>query len=108
MISLEEQIGNFRTLHRRKEPHFNVAPRYSAGSPALVDESIALRVALQEQDCYDCAKDGRYGADMQKQAASMGLSGIVELRAETKDGWAVLDLLTQESFTRPFPGKKKK
>jgi len=28
-----------------KRGHYSVSPRYSAGSPAMVDERIALRVA---------------------------------------------------------------
>jgi hypothetical protein len=35
--------------------HYNVAPRYTPGSPALVPEETARRVAAQEKDAYEDA-----------------------------------------------------
>jgi len=99
----ESQIDAFLKSHSRKNPHFNVAPRFTPGSPALVDRDIAVRVAMEEEDSFDYAKEGRYGDRFKETAETKGLNGIVEVRAETRKGWDVLDLLTGERFVRPFP-----
>lgn len=59
-------------------PYWNVRPRYSAGSPAMVDERTALSVARDEQEEYKAALDGIYGAKEASRARELGLSGIVE------------------------------
>lgn len=56
----------------------SVYPRYSCGSPALVDERTALGVAEDERHGYQAALSGVYGPEQQKRAKALGLSGIVE------------------------------
>jgi len=97
-----ERIDSFLRENKRRNPHYNVAPRYTAGSPALVREEIALRVAQDEEGGHQHANVGRYGQEKQVTSKEIGLSGIVELRAETKKGWDVLDVITGERFIRAF------
>lgn len=95
-------IISFLSEHKRRAVHYNVAPRYSPGSPALVDRETAKKVALDEEDAYFFAMEGRYGAEKQQRAETEGLKGIVEALVETRKGWDILDLLTGDRFTRPF------
>ena len=55
----EERLRDF--LGRRRTFFFNVAPRYTSGSPAMVPEETALRVAAQEHRSYEHAIAGIYG-----------------------------------------------
>ncbi len=88
----------------RSTGHFNVAPRFTPGSPALVREEIALRVAAQERDSFPRAKEGIYGETDKAKAERLGLRGIVEYRVERgsgkKHGWEVIDLCTGERLFR--------
>lgn len=83
--------------------HYDVKPRYTAGSPAQVDLETATRVADQERRGYDEALEGSYGAVEREKAERLGLKGIVEERVEKIDCWIVCDLLTSEKFVRMFP-----
>lgn len=80
--------------------HYNVAPRYSAGSPAMVDERTALRVAEDEKDAFEAALCGVYGEAAMEEALALGLGGIVELRHEVGRGWRCEDALTGRRFLR--------
>ncbi len=84
--------------------YFNVAPRFTPGSPALVNQEIALRVAAQERRAFEPAKMGVYGKDDQERAGRLGLRGIVEYRTERgsgkKHGWEIIDVCTGEKFFR--------
>lgn len=89
---------------------YNVSPRYTSGSSALVDERTAVRVAEQEIEAYHSLIDNpqMIPADTLK-ARQMGLVGIVEevLRPERKnrlDGFRVRDLITKEEYWRPKRG----
>jgi hypothetical protein len=92
--------------------HFNVAPRYTPGSPALVDEGIALRVALQERSSVVHILDGLEGEKNQARAKRLGLGGIVEYRVSRgsgkKEGWEVTDVITGEKFFRLSSGALRK
>jgi hypothetical protein len=87
-----------------KQGHFNVAPRYSPGSPALVDEGIARKVAEDEKRFIEHALEGVWGEAQKARAEKLGLRGIVEYRVEKgsgkKLGWQVEDLCTGEKFFR--------
>lgn len=76
---------------------YHVAPRYTPGSPALVDVTTAMRVADEEKAAYEWLVNnpGAMPEDDAK-AKKLGLKGIVEAR----DGLKVLDVLTQERFWR--------
>jgi hypothetical protein len=89
----------------RKSPQYHVAPRYTPGSPALVDEPTALQVAAEECSSYEYHLQGRHGELEQLRAQQLGLANIVEKRIEVRDGWAVEDLITQETFTKKVPRK---
>ena len=81
---------------------FNVAPRYSPGSPAQVDERTARRVAEDEKHGYGRSLAGVYGQTELTRAEQLGNSGIVEARWEQArpSGWLVQDMLTGEIFVR--------
>ena len=89
-------------MHSAK--HYNVAPRYTPGSPALVPERIAMRVAEEEKRAIKDVLDGFEGPQRQKRAQNLGLRGIVEARicrgSGKKLGWEVVDLCTGEHFFR--------
>lgn len=80
---------------------YNVAPRYTPGSPALVDEATAMRVADEEKKDYETIVAGQsYVPGEEEKAKRLGLKGIVEARQESKGGWNVTDVLTGERFWR--------
>lgn len=64
---------------------WEVMPRYSASSPAMVDMATALRVAEDEKRAYAAALEGAYGAEMKQVAEVQGLKGIVISRARPSD-----------------------
>ena len=75
---------------------FNVAPRYTAGSPAAVDYRTAIRVVSQERDSYEHAK----GTPEDK-----GLELIVFEMDETSKGWNVHDMITDRQWFWPFEAR---
>lgn len=87
--------------------HYNVSPRYSPGSPALVSREIALKVARDEKEFIQHALEGAWGEEQKKRAERLGLRGIVEARDERRSGknsgWEVEDLCTGERFFRLAP-----
>lgn len=81
--------------------HYNVAPRWTGGSPAQVDALTAYRVVDEEQDAHLHALEGAYGAEQKRLAERpFALDGIVEYLQEFSDGWLVFDLITGEVFYR--------
>lgn len=87
-------------------PYYNVRPRYTPGSPAMVDAATAARVARQEKAGYEDALSGVYGVELQTRAQNEGLRGIVERvmrerRMQRQFGFVVWDLLTAEEYWRP-------
>lgn len=85
--------------------HFTVRPRYSAGSPAMVSEAIALRVACQEREGYEAALSGIYGVPARERARRDGLAGIVLELVERRNAWHVYDLLMGAWQVWPFSVK---
>lgn len=85
--------------------HYNVKPRYTPGSPGMVDQKTAERVAEQERRCHKEALDGIYGEHLLRVAETQGLLGIVERVYETAIGWEVHDLMTSDQYMRPFTGE---
>lgn len=76
---------------------YHVYPRYTPGSPAMVDVATAERVARQEREAFaDCDILGM---------ENKGLSGIVlakkEARQDRVDGWEIVDLITDERCFKP-------
>lgn len=74
--------------------HYHVAPRYTAGSPAMVDQATAERVMAQERSCYAHALEGVYGIDEQHAASVRGLADIVWTTIERRATLIRHDLLT--------------
>lgn len=87
--------------------YYDVAPRYTAGSPALVSNAQARQLAVWELEGHQRALGGAYGPDEQTRATKLGLAGIVERKVEKGRHWEVFDLITGESFVRPFCVKVK-
>lgn len=77
---------------------YQVAPRYTAGSPAQVDTATAQRVKVAEIAFYRDALNGLSGPDEQAKAKTLGLSGIVEALVDGPDGTRrTTDEITGES-----------
>ena len=57
---------------------FDVQPRYSCGSPAMVGPNDAGRCAEDELRFYGHATEGVYGEEAAARAKQLGLSGIVQ------------------------------
>ena len=76
---------------------YEVRPRYTSGSPAMVNPQIAVRVAAQEKDAFTEHIDGSYGERLQKIAREKGLDFIAytmeEKRLDKVKGWLVHDLI---------------
>lgn len=102
-----EHIRSSRAL-RTRALVYNVAPRYTPGSPAIVTEDMALRIAKEEENMYNEARSGLYGGEMREKALKLGASGIVELRYETPKGWDVLDVITGETLLRPYAKERRR
>jgi hypothetical protein len=96
---------------------FDVRPRYTPGSPGLVDDPQAQRVIEEERTAHQHALEGVYGAEQQARATTLGLGpqpdkdgvlrGIVEVTMEHGDHWLVRDLMTETLYQRPFPTRTK-
>jgi hypothetical protein len=56
---------------------YQVAPRYTSGSPALVDARLARHVAAAERAAHARALTGLYGDAAREEAEHCGLAGIV-------------------------------
>lgn len=99
----QERLESFRKTAprgaKRNPVWFDVAPRYTCGSPGMVGEEIALWLARRELEGYRYAMDG---GEEQARALREGLTGIAQARRETPKGWDVLDLCTGERRLRPF------
>lgn len=97
----------------RRRTYFEVRPRYTAGSPGMVDEAQARRVAREEWASYQSELSGIYGRAQQRTAMEIGLlpqpvaglfgaRGIVEAVEEHDNHWLVTDVLTGKVFRRDF------
>jgi hypothetical protein len=75
---------------------YNVAPRYTAGSPAQVDQQTADRVVIQERQGYQRALEGVYGTETQTEAEKLGLAWIVWTSTEVRSSLFKHDLLTNQ------------
>ena len=84
--------------------HYNVAPRYTPGSPAMVDEATAVRVAAEEKESIEYVLQGYEGEESRLRAVRLGLRGVAEHVTERGSGkrlgWLVVDLCTGERFFR--------
>jgi hypothetical protein len=85
-------------------PHriaYHVAPRYSCGSPAQVDEKIARRVIEDEKEAFQAHLEGVYGPEAQHLAQQRGLSRIVYSTLEKRNKQFVKDEMTDEHWEVP-------
>jgi hypothetical protein len=76
---------------------FNVYPRYTPGSPALVRRDIADRLIRSEQAVYDDMIKGLYGPAKKAEAARLGLRSIVEETWEFRGVLMYRDAITGET-----------
>lgn len=91
------------TKRRPRNRHYNVRPRYTPGSPSGVPEETAMKVAADEKKAYERTLTGVYGEEERAKAEKEGLLGIAEEVVERRKHWDVRDLITGETYTRPFP-----
>lgn len=80
----------------------HVAPRYTSGSPALVDDRTAGHVATQERDMARRLNEGVYGDEFKSIYREKGVRGIVYLTWERKGAMWVQDVLSNELFRVPL------
>ena len=90
----------------RSVSYWNVRPRYTPGSPALVDCRTATKVAKDEKEFYEYALSGTWGEKEKARAEAEGLRGIAEhviyeKRENRVNGFVVRDLITGEEYWRP-------
>jgi hypothetical protein len=78
---------------------FDVKPRYSGGSPALVDEATARRVAAQEKDMIVGYLEGIYGEAEKLVAETMGLAWIVWFSSQKGNTVTREDVITGDKLT---------
>lgn len=89
------------------ETIYQVAPRYTGGSPAQVNHATASRVAAEEADAYRGIMAGAATSTSERQrAVKLGLDGIAEMLYEQQHCWHVTDLITGKETTRPFEHQK--
>lgn len=103
---------NFKRLKVRKHSHYNVRPRYGAGSPAAVDFKTADDFAREEIDRCAIAASGVWGEKAQARAFELGIGPVIDhdgfLRSpaeyveEHMGHWLVQCLCTGVLYTRPF------
>lgn len=98
---LLERMNNVRPIAGKKVS-YHVKPRYSPGSPAMVDFGIAKRVAWDEASTHQRALQGAYGDEQTIHAEKFGLEGIVYAMDERAECWIVTDLITGHVHVRLF------
>lgn len=80
--------------------YFHVKPRYTSGSPAMVERPIAERIAREESDAYMAALQGDHGETKKLKAEEEGRMGIVEERWERDGQTHFRDLITDARGVR--------
>ena len=85
---------------------YNVAPRYSCGSPAAVDRLTAFKVVTDELNAYNRALAGAYGEEGRQRAETLGISGIVEEREIHAHHYFATDCMTGERRDSRQPSKE--
>jgi hypothetical protein len=114
-VNLIDVIKAGRPWHRlpeRKHSHYNVKPRYTAGSPAGVDETTALHQAAEEHEFHAMHLSGVFGEANAAEARAAGVGprkgpdGLLyspaEYVEEHNNHWLVQCLCTGTLFKRPF------
>jgi hypothetical protein len=86
----------------KKNGMYNVRPRYTCGSPGLVPEHIARRLAEEEKIAFQRYLSGVYGEEGVTKAQKEGLVGIADVYTEKRDHWIVEDLITREVYKKYF------
>lgn len=79
--------------------YWHVAPRYTAGSPAQVDEATAMRVAREEEQAYVAQ---RFADRQPFTDPTQALQGIVYSSLELHGHIMVGDALTEQYFKVPL------
>jgi hypothetical protein len=121
ICSLETAEGTVPRVDVRnvKHSHYNVNPRYTAGSPAAVDRATADKVAAEEIDSCAMAMSGvmgQWNADFAKMVGvgphredkGQELQSPAEYVEEHSNHWLVQCLCTGKLFIRPFAWQEEK
>jgi hypothetical protein len=82
--------------------YYDVAPRYTCGSPAMVDRQTALHVAQQEKEAYEATLEGIYGEAAKIEAERLGLHWIVWSTNESNARLSKFDILTGITLIQPI------
>jgi len=82
--------------------YYDVKPRYTSGSPAMVEERIAQRVAQQEKQAYQAYLEGAYGPEGTETATKMGLDWIAWATVESSSNLSLTDLITGMMMLKPI------
>jgi len=104
-VAKRKETAATHHAHTRDESFFyDVAPRYTCGSPALVSRRTGEGVAKDERDAYERHLEGLYGEEGKAKAMRLGLSRIVwtRVREEHRGKRCVihnLDAITGERWT---------
>jgi hypothetical protein len=80
--------------------YYNVRPRFTPGSPAMVGLRLAQKVAEEERHAITAYLEGFYGEKYQEHAKRVGLHRIAFHLHERRGGFIVTDLLTHEQYER--------
>lgn len=84
-----------------RKAFFHVAPRYTCGSPAMIDLAQACHIADGERNSYETHLTGVFGEHLKTFAEKKGLGGIAYARWEKGGKVWRLDLLTGEEKIEP-------
>lgn len=77
-----------------RNQRLEVMPRYTPGSPAMLDMPMAMRIARQEKEAFPHYLEGVYGEQWAERALREGLEGIVIYR----DGKQWVDAITDRQY----------
>ena len=92
MDTLDVLIEEFDSVAARffgrkiRGAHCHVRPRYTPGSPAMVPDETAARVAAEEKDAHEQALSGAWGESEKRRAEILGVRGVAYLMAERDSG----------------------
>jgi len=100
-ITLDE-IDEFLRSRRIRHCSFNVAPRYTCGSPAAVDLKTFHRFANEELEFHAIAKTGVWGVPKQREAEEDDLACIAYIQWEAKNRVWRHDFLTGVTLNRRY------
>jgi len=97
----QQFIAAIRQSPASRNAYCHVRPRYSGGSPAQVDLSTMVHVAVNEEESYAQTMTGLYGEAERAKAVRLGLKGVCYVRWEKGPKIYRYDVLTGETRLEP-------